>query len=129
MIGIIICGHARFADGVKSAQELLIGQQKYLDVVEFDGVLVEKFESDMEAAIKNLAKCKHIIIVCDLIEGTPFQISSKFLKTNDNLRLIGGANLSLVTELSLQRYLEDDLDKLISDALIKAKDSLAEFKL
>lgn len=128
MVGIIVCGHAQFAEGIMSAQELLIGEQNFFDVVSFDGIDTEDFKEKLENAINNLDICKNIIILCDMVEGSPFQISSEFLKSHKNIRLIGGVNLSLTTELSIQRYIEEDVDKLIESALLKSKDLMCEIK-
>lgn len=55
MIGILVTGHGRFATGITSALELVLGKQEWFEAVDFpDGDTKTELERNMDEALKRL---------------------------------------------------------------------------
>lgn len=73
MIGILVTGHGRFATGITSALELVLGKQEWFEAVDFpDGDTKTELERNMDEALKRLEGTEHILAFCDILSGSPF---------------------------------------------------------
>jgi Phosphotransferase system, mannose/fructose-specific component IIA len=130
MLGIIICTHSKYAEGIKCAISMICGEQENLDVLGFYE------EDDLQAysgKIKDIASVyetnnqKYVILV-DLYGASPFNASSLAV-SRFNTSIITGVNLPLVLELILQRSTYDDYDTLLENAVFSSKDSIQIVKV
>jgi len=117
MIGIIITGHGQFASGIYSSLTMIAGQQEDVEVVTFaDAASEEDLKRAMLSAIDKLAHCDAIVIMCDLLGGSPFKIAAMLSLTNQKLHIMYGVNLGMLLEFSLTKSnvdnIENALDKL-----------------
>ena len=155
MIGIIVTGHGHFATGLKSSVELIAGEQKNFEAVDFlaapedkhadiyDKSLdllsqsvahnlgdygTDKLERDIGKAINDLSEyCDGIIIFADLIGGSPFKIAVTSAGSRKWVKVLAGTNLPMLCEIALARTMIDDLDTLVSTAINVGKDGIQEF--
>lgn len=154
MIGIIVTGHAHFASGLKSSVELIAGEQKYFEAVDFveqveesvdiyDKSLdilsasvsntltnygVDKLEKDIAKAINDLSEfCDGIIIFADLIGGSPFKTAVTMSNGRPWVKVLAGTNLPMLCEIAMARTMIDDLNTLVSTAISVGKDGVQEF--
>lgn len=112
MYGLIISGHGKFASGLKSNIELISGEKENIIAIDFDGTKsLEELENDMLNAVQSLQNYKKIIFLVDLKGGSPFNVSYKVQKSNDNIYLFAGVNVPTVLELSMmnEEKTENDL--------------------
>ena len=112
MIGIIITGHGQFANGIYSSLTMIAGHQDDVEVVTFNDLATEEdLKSDLILAIDKLAHCEAIVIMCDLLGGSPFKIAALLSMTNPKLHIMYGVNLGMLLEFSLTKANVDDIEK------------------
>ena len=76
MIGILVAGHGHFATGIRSAVELILGEQENFVAVDFpEGDTKTELEVNINEALQELSEMEHILIFCDIISGSPFNVS------------------------------------------------------
>ena len=101
MIGIIICTHSNFAEGLKNSCEMIAGKQENLEAVCFDGT-----EQLTDLAARMKAKEEQFsgecIYVVDLMNATPFNASLINIAYTKNV-VLSGASLPMMLELVIQR--------------------------
>lgn len=105
MTGIIITGHGQFPAGVFSAIELVGGKPESVAAVNFEaGMSADELMSSMKAAAENM-KEDDILILADLIGGTPFNTAAmvKQEMTDKNIRVLAGINMPAAVEAVFSR--------------------------
>ena len=119
MIGIIVTGHGNFATGIESALTLLVGKQENFAAIDFTAdVTMDTLTEKIELAVKSLADCQAVCILCDLAGGTPFNRSSELkMKMEQNIEVIGGVNLPIVMEAIMERETADNPQKFTQELL------------
>ncbi|WP_077611375.1 PTS sugar transporter subunit IIA [Clostridium sp. Marseille-P2415] len=112
MIGIIVTGHGNFAAGISSGLELLFGAPECFIPVDFTALCTPAvLKNKLEGAVQNLKECETILIFCDLVGGSPFNISSEIKMESDrNIEVIGGTNFPMVLEALMGRLQETGED-------------------
>jgi len=101
---IIITGHGKYATGLKNAIELITGITDGIYSVDFE-------ENDSDTILKNKIekiieenKNRDLLIICDIVGGTPFKISAEFsMGSNRIIEVVAGCNLSGILEVVLQK--------------------------
>lgn len=94
MIGVILTGHAGFADGVASAVKLIGGEQEKFAIVNFrEGDSGEGLAGKLQQAVEELG-CQEVVFCTDLPGGTPFNQSVVLsTKLSQECRVFTGTNL------------------------------------
>ena len=121
MTGIIFTGHGVFASGMLSAVSLLAGESDHVLAVDFPGDCVELLKDNLQAAITSLfeKQCQQIIILCDLLSGSPFNASVTVSQEYENIYVIYGVNAGIAVELCLRaddaELSEADLNSVLED--------------
>lgn len=112
MIGIIVTGHGNFATGISSGLKLLFGTPEYFEPVDFPAFSTpEILRNKIEDSIQNLKECQTILVLCDLVGGTPFNIASEIkLNSDRNIEVIGGTNFPMALEALMGRMQETNED-------------------
>ena len=130
MLGVIVCTHSDFADGIRKSVEMILGEQECFDVVCFqegedmlalsDRVkeITEKYRQDDE---------KYIVCV-DLFGAPPFNASSAALAAFDT-SVITGVNLPMLLQIMSEREDYEDYDALLEGALSNAKENMKIVKM
>ena len=77
MVGFILTGHGNFANGIKSALDMVAGDQEAFEIVPFEGSQAATYGDDLRAAITKMrGECEEgVIVFVDLLGGTPFNQS------------------------------------------------------
>ncbi|MBU5437954.1 PTS sugar transporter subunit IIA [Tissierella sp. MSJ-40] len=127
MYGIIVVGHGRFAQGLISSINLILGEQPCLEGIEFNEkdsswILEEKIIETMN----NMKETSGIIFLTDLIGGTPFKICAILSENIKKSKVIAGTNLPLLIEILMNRELEL-INKIIEKGLYTGKEGIASF--
>lgn len=142
MIGLIVATHGNFASGIISSVNLIAGEQNDLIGVNFvEGQSSEELKQNLEKAISDIS-CDEILILTDLMGGTPFNISSTIITSTDNkkIKVVSGMNLPMLMEAVFSRE-QSGLENLIAvikesaidgisdlDAISKIEDNIEELE-
>lgn len=95
---IIITGHGEFAEGFKSALNLLIGEPSHTYFVNFNEEF-EDYQSRLLGLIKELsASSEKVVVFTDLAGGSPFNVSCLASKDCTNVDVISGSNLPMIID-------------------------------
>ncbi|MBU5591559.1 PTS sugar transporter subunit IIA [Clostridium sp. MSJ-4] len=96
---ILIASHGKYADGVKSATNIIIGNKEnvhYLNAY----VSEESVEEQMNNFFKEVNEDDEVIILTDIYGGSVNQKIFPYLK-RENVYIISGFNLAVVLEILL----------------------------
>lgn len=120
MIGIIITGHGKFASGINTALNLIVGEQKNVVSVDFtENQGSQDLKKELEKRIQEM-EVEGILILSDLAGGTPFN-QSVFLSNENrdkNILVMAGTNLPMLLEIVMMKDLES-----LEALAIKAKEA------
>ena len=113
MIGVILTGHASFADGVASAVKLIGGEQEKFVIVNFrEGDSGEGLAGKLQQAVEELG-CQEVVFCTDLPGGTPFNQSVLLsTKLSNECRVFTGTNLPFLLSILFDR--EDSLAECVA---------------
>lgn len=119
MIGFILTGHGQFSNGLKSALDMVAGDQPAFQIVPFEGSEAATYGDDLRAAITAMrAECEEgVIVFVDLLGGTPFNQSMMIANDVDKLEVITGTNLPMIIELLFARNGATDVTALAEQAV------------
>ena len=131
MIGFIITGHGDFSLGLKSAVDMVAGQQKAFQAVPFEGSQAATFGDDLRAAITAMrAETDGVIVFTDLLGGTPFNQSMLVSQDVDNVEVIAGTNLPMLIELIMTRdFSTASLEEMVEQAVTVGQAAVCHKKL
>lgn len=126
MIGFILTGHGQFSNGLKSALDMVAGDQPAFQIVPFEGSEAATYGDDLRAAITAMrAECEEgVIVFVDLLGGTPFNQSMMIANDVDKLEIVTGTNLPMVIELLFARNGATDVTALAEQAVTAGKDAV-----
>ncbi|MGX7013823.1 PTS mannose/fructose/sorbose transporter subunit IIAB [Vagococcus silagei] len=121
MRNIVLVSHGDMAAGVKSSLEMIVGKQEHVSVVSLreDGDNIQ-FENDLKEKMKALNT--PVLIIADLLGGTPCNVAFKNYAENEQVDIIAGLSLPLVIEATLND------SATIKDLLGTAKTGIADVK-
>ena len=119
MIGFILTGHGEFSCGLKSALDMVAGDQPAFQIVPFEGSEAATYGDDLRSAITSMrAECEEgVIVFVDLLGGTPFNQSMMIANDVDKLEVITGTNLPMIIELLFARNGATDVTALAEQAV------------
>ena len=96
MIGIVLCCHGTMGNGVRSAAEMIVGEQEQIAVVGVNpGDQSEEILNALKKAISEVDSGDGTLLITDLFGGTPTNISCVLLKEAD-VEVVTGLNLPLL---------------------------------
>ncbi|WP_232697328.1 PTS galactosamine/N-acetylgalactosamine transporter subunit IIA [Brevibacillus daliensis] len=128
MIGIVITGHNHFASGLKSALDLVVGQQENLIAVDFEkGDSTEILQEKLRSAILEVNSGDGVMCLTDLAGGSPFNNSSLLAHELGNVQVIGGTNIPMLISLVFER--EKTLTDFAQSAVAHGLDGVKLFEL
>lgn len=130
MIGIILTGHGNFATGLTTSLNLIAGpQENYFPVDFVEGNSPEDLKSIINEKIELLNECSEILVLSDLVGGTPFKVVAEMTLTNPKLVLLSGTNLGLLIEANLTKSFQNDAKVFGSQLVESAKTQLIRFEM
>ena len=102
-MAVLLMSHGNFAKAAIESAELIVGKQENVDTV---GVFaidnVDQLKQDVLAKIEKLDTSRGLIILTDIVGGTPTNLASALL-TKDNMLVCSGLNLPLLLEVLMNR--------------------------
>lgn len=96
---LVLAGHGHYASGVASAVTMLSGNEKAVSYVDFTPVISP---DEFESRLRDVAECgDEVVIVCDLVGGTPYNRACVVAHGNDQVKVVAGMNLAAILEAAL----------------------------
>lgn len=133
MIGIVVTGHGGFAAGMYANVKMLAGEEAELKAVDFaNGMDIEEFEKQLAQAIDSYAQCPAVLVLADIAGGSPFNRAAGLSMTRPNVRVLSGANSSMLMDLCMRNILGDDCDDadaLAGEIMQTGHDNISKFVL
>lgn len=118
MVGFILTGHGEFSCGLKSAIDMVAGEQPAFKIVPFEGSQAATYGDDLRAAITAMREeCEGVLVFVDLLGGTPFNQAMMVSADVDNVEVVTGTNLPMLIELLLTRGAGSSLSELAAQAV------------
>lgn len=92
---VIVAAHGNFADGIYTAVKLIAGPMENLKLVNFpEGSNFEDIDGKLIESYEELKDYKNVLIITDLMGGTPFNRSVITLGEKENVRVLSGLNFA-----------------------------------
>lgn len=130
MVGVVLTGHGKFAEGLNSAVELIAGKQESWELVNFEeGQGLEELTTNLTKAIETLKECESIFVLSDLAGGSPFKTAVEVGLPYGNVQVIAGTNLPMLAELALMRKFSDDSNALLEQILNTGATQVVKFEI
>lgn len=129
---MVMVSHGEMANGLKDTLFMLSGKKdEVISVGLMNGLSADEFAKVFESAIEKITTDDEIILLADIIGGSPLTTAMNVLQEKGLLAktlVIGGMNLPLALTTSLMK---DNMDAgtLAEVVLGEAHQALAEFKL
>lgn len=121
MIGVVICTHRNLARALVETAEMIVGDFPSIETVSVepeDGM--EAILGSLRAAISTVDQGNGVILLCDMLGGTPSNLSLSFL--SDKVEVITGVNLPMLLKLYSVR--EGPLQEVAEEVSAGAKEGI-----
>ena len=125
----MIAGHGRFATGVLSGIEMIFGPQGDIETVEFvDGETKTELDAKMDTALERLEGAQGVLLLCDVLQGSPFQCAAERALRDERIRVVYGANVPMALEV-VARLMGgvDDIDELANAVVEIGREHIGTF--
>ncbi|MBO0458221.1 PTS sugar transporter subunit IIA [Enterococcus hulanensis] len=104
MIGILLVTHGEFGEEIKRSAELIIGPISNCSAISLNrDDSITNLKDEVEETLESLNKGEGVIVLVDLVGGSPFNVCSVILKKRRNFKLLSGLNLSMIVECAMMR--------------------------
>lgn len=128
MIGIILTGYGKFAEGLKDAMEAVCGPADCLETVSFNpSDTEESFSCRLEEAKKKLSECENLLYLCDMTGGIPYRLATDEAEACQS-EVLAGVNLGMLIEGSISRQFTPDIHQLASQIFNIGQDQVERYK-
>ncbi|MGX7030235.1 PTS sugar transporter subunit IIA [Vagococcus zengguangii] len=126
MADIIITGHGNFAQGMKHAVEMIMGEQEKIKEIPFIGEEpLESFSNNLKQSVNtSLENNQEIIVFTDLKGGTPFNQSMLLHMESSGIYVVGGTNLAMLIEAISLNMSEMKTEIILEKVINSSKDSI-----
>lgn len=115
MLKIFLSSHGRFASGIKSSLDILLGGSAMLTV--FDAYLDDRSVSTIvDEFYDNVKPDDQVLLLSDLLGGSVNQVLCQYLN-KPNTILVTGINLAFVLEVAIRDSIsEKEIDEIIKQS-------------
>ena len=128
MTGIMVVGHGHFASGIRSALELILGEQADFATTDFpEGDTKTELEAHIRQALDTLKHTEKILVFCDLLSGSPFNTVIREAMKDERLTVYYGVNLGMLVETLMNRNLGSTWEELTARVLESGREQLGVF--
>lgn len=128
MIGVLLVTHGEFAPGIVDAMELICGPQEKVKALPLrikDDV--EEYGQKLLHTAEELDDGDGVLILSDLIGGSPANMVCKFILQKDNVEGIAGLNFPmLIQAVEARSYL--DLKELAKSCMRTGASGIADIR-
>ena len=128
MVGIAVISHGQLCEGIMNSVEMVAGNAEQLGILSLKpGMSPDIYREDPKKMIETLDTGDGVLVLADLLGGTPFN-SSAMLSENMKIQIVTGMNMPMLVSLVLERAEEDTLDDLAQRAVEEGKNGINALK-
>ena len=103
MVGILIVSHGRLAEALISTVQSLVGDLKRIRAISISPKdSVEEIRSHIQENMEELNDGNGVVILTDILGGTPTNLSLSFLE-EEKVEVVTGVNLPMLLTLASDR--------------------------
>ncbi|MDO5718756.1 MAG: PTS fructose transporter subunit IIBC [Tissierellia bacterium] len=125
---VIAAAHGEFAKGIYSGIKLVAGPMDNLQIINFlEGDNYDTIDAAFEKAFEELKDYKNILVLTDLMGGTPFNRAVILSNERDDIRVLSGLNFALLYQALISE--EEDIDLLCEEVLREGRDSIDYYRV
>lgn len=124
MKSIILISHGEMAAGVKASLEMIVGKQEHVYTVSLkpDGDNLQ-FKNELKDVIAPMNE--NVLIIADLLGGTPCNVATKNYLKNESVEIIAGMSLPLVMEAALnEKATPNELVQAAQSGVVNVKERM-----
>lgn len=100
MVGVVLTGHGEFASGLASAVNMIAGDYPCFRVVTFEESDAATYPDRLLDTMRELrSQTDGLLVLCDLLGGTPFNLSMMATQEVSDVEVVAGANLPMLVEV------------------------------
>ena len=104
MINILVVTHGKMAEGIVHSAKMFTWEAEKVEFLSLMEDMGQDELSDlMNEKMERVSNDEQFLILCDIMGGTPFKISSKFSFNNENVAVFYGVNLPILVHAILSR--------------------------
>lgn len=108
-IPVILVSHGPFAQGALTCAEMLVGKQTHVAVVSIqEDTPIDNARTSLRETYQSLNKGNGVLILVDMMGGSPCNLASELLLTQDDIFLFCGFNIPTLLEIFNNRDLPLD---------------------
>lgn len=101
--GILVMTHGDFGKAAIESAQLIVGEQENYETISVFVVdNLDDLKQEMEDKAASLDTSKGLLILTDIVGGTPINLASNLL-TRENTMIASGVNLPLLLEVLMNR--------------------------
>lgn len=101
--GILVMTHGDFGKAAIESAQLIVGEQENYETISVFVVdNLDDLKQEMEDKVASLDTSKGLLILTDIVGGTPINLASNLL-TRENTMIASGVNLPLLLEVLMNR--------------------------
>ena len=100
MVGLVVMTHGNFGVELLKTAEMILGpQQAAVAVPLVAESSPQQYEQEVKQVMGNLSACESIVVITDLVGGTPMNVAVALSRTENIAAVLTGANLPLLLEI------------------------------
>ena len=124
MIGILIATHGSLSKELLETSKMLYGTEDKIEVLGLNaGESIDAFRENFENAIIRLNPDDGLIVLVDIIGGSPYNTAFALLYKY-NFQLISGINMPMLLELLSLKNSNLNMDQLVTACINRGKDNI-----
>lgn len=117
-MNILLTSHGSLCEGLLDAFHMMAAGADHVSAVSLTDTGIDDFHDRLTARVNELLAQGDLLILADLLGGTPYnEAYALFLTNPEHIRLVAGANFSMLLEAGVLAMSSDDLDAVASAAL------------
>lgn len=127
MNAVIIATHQVFASGVYKTINMIAGKFDNVEIVEFlENDTYETIDKKYDEAYEKLKSYKNIVVLTDILGGTPFNRAVMKFSESENVDIISGLNFAMLYEAITNET--EDINSYVEQIIDTAKNSIEVYK-
>lgn len=125
---LILISHGEMAQAALNSAEMIVGNIEGAHAISLKNHdVVEDLKEKLREVMEKLSDYKNLIVLVDIIGGTPCNVAVTEIFNRKNVKIISGFNLAMILEFATAR--EEIVDEL-ADRIIRAgKDQIKDLKV
>lgn len=110
-IGIVLISHGNFAfEALKSAEMIMGHQERVKTIAVIPGMGLDETVKKIDEAFKEVKQGIGVVIMTDIVGGTPSNAAGIFTASTENTLVITGLNMPMLLEILISR--NESLDEI-----------------